>query len=360
MRKIRLGNLKVGMTIAQNLYSGSGSIILSASTVVQQAHIDRLRRLGVSEVVIDDARVSDLELHESISEHTKIRAIGVLKQVFESVARAARVEDIDIQYDKVRSVVQDIESDLASSDSDIVTLVDSYIPDDYLAVHSLNVAILSMMVAKRSGIGSKTMEIGVGALLHDVAIPLIPNEITHKRSALDASEIEIIRRHPALGLKIMRQIKQSSPYARAIVYQHHERHDGSGYPRGLRGDEIDPLARIVAVADTYSAMVEPRPHRDRWPRQEAFEYLMSAAGYEFDHQTVQACLRHVAPYPVGTMVKLNTGETGVVIRVSKGLGTRPVVRVFTDKDGTNLAKTYDLDLATAENQTKLIAEVCDD
>lgn len=360
MRKIRLKNLKIGMTIAQNLYSGSGSIVVPASTVVQQVHIDRLSELGVREVAIDDPRVRDIDLHESISENTKVRAIGLLKQIFESVAMATRLEDIDIQYDKVRKVAGDIEDDLSSSKSDIVTLADCHVPDDYLAVHSLNVAILSMMVAKRSGLGSKTLEVGAGALLHDVAIPLIPREITHKKGPLDSGEEDSMRKHPALGLQILRCDKQSSAYVRAVVYQHHERHDGSGYPRGLRGDEIDPLARIVAVADAYAAMVEPGPYRAILPRQEAFEYLMSAAGYEFDRQTVQGCLLYLAPYPVGTMVKLNTGEKGVVIRVSKGLGMRPVVRVFTDKDGRNLAKTYDLDLALSENQTKLIAEVCDD
>jgi HD-GYP domain-containing protein (c-di-GMP phosphodiesterase class II) len=217
-----------------------------------------------------------------------------------------------------------------------------------------------MTVAKRSGLGSRTMEVGVGALLHDVSIPLLPREITHKRGPLDESEEESVRKHPALGLQILRRIKHSGPYARAIVYQHHERHDGSGYPRGLRGDEIDPLARIVSVADAYSAMVEPRPYREGQPRQEVFEYLMSAAGYEFGRETVQGCLQYLAPYPVGTMVRLNTGEKGVVVRVSKGLGTRPVVRVFTDKDGRNLAQTYDLDLAQSANQTKLITVVCDD
>jgi HD-GYP domain-containing protein (c-di-GMP phosphodiesterase class II) len=360
MRKIRLRNLKIGMTIAQNLYSGSGSIVVPASTVVQQVHIDRLRELGVSEVMIDDPRVSDIDLHESISEDTKIRAIDLLKEIFQSVAVATRLEDIDLQYDKVRRVVQDIEADLAATKSDIVTLVDCHIADDYLVIHSLNVAILSMTVAKRSGLGSRTMEVGVGALLHDVSIPLLPREITHKRGPLDESEEESVRKHPALGLQILRRIKHSGPYARAIVYQHHERHDGSGYPRGLRGDEIDPLARIVSVADAYSAMVEPRPYREGQPRQEVFEYLMSAAGYEFGRETVQGCLQYLAPYPVGTMVRLNTGEKGVVVRVSKGLGTRPVVRVFTDKDGRNLAQTYDLDLAQSANQTKLITVVCDD
>ena len=356
MRKIRLKNLKIGMTIAQNLYSGSGSIVVPASTVVQQVHIDRLSELGVREVAIDDPRVRDIDLHESISENTKVRAIGLLKQIFESVAMATRLEDIDIQYDKVRKVAGDIEDDLSSSKSDIVTLADCHVPDDYLAVHSLNVAILSMMVAKRSGLGSKTLEVGAGALLHDVAIPLIPREITHKKGPLDSGEEDSMRKHPALGLQILRRVKQSSAYARAVVYQHHERHDGSG----SAVVETDVRFEDVAVADAYSAMVEPRPYRDILPPQEAFEYLMSAAGYEFDRQTVQGCLLYLAPYPVGTMVKLNTGEKGVVIRVSKGLGTRPVVRVLTDKDGRDSTPTYDLDLALSENQTKLIAEVCDD
>ena len=360
MRKISVKNLKVGMTIAQNIYSPSGSIVVPANTAVQQVHIDRLRGLGIREVVIDDPRVRDLELSESISEKTRTEALAVLRLVFDAVARSTRLEEIDIPYSDVRRIVLEIESDLASNKSDIVTLIDCPSPEEYLEIHSLNVAILSIMVVKRAGLGSRTMEVGIGALLHDIGMPLIPREIRLKNGPLTDEEREKVRKHPALGLAILRQVSGSSPYARAIVYQHHERHDGSGYPRGLRGSEIDPLARIVSVADTYTAMTEPRPYRDRLSPQEAYDYLMSAAGFEFDHQTVQGTLLYIAPYPVGTMVKLNTGEKGVVTHVSKGLGTRPVVRVFYDPEGRALPKTYDLDLSAAENQTRLIVEVCDD
>lgn len=360
MRKLALKNLKVGMAIAQNIYSASGSIVVPAGTVVQQVHIDRLSSLGIHDVVIDDPRVRDLVLPESISEQTRVKAIGLLRRVHDAVAHAARLDDIQVPFDDVRRVVSDIEEDLAAQKGDIITLIECPSPDDYLVIHSLNVAMLSIIVAKRAGLGSRTMEVGVGALLHDIGMSLIPREIRLKRGKLEPEEMEKVRKHPALGLAILRKISGSSPYARAIVYQHQERHDGSGYPRGLRGNEIDPLARVVSVADTYAAMTEPRPYRDRLLPQEAYDYLTSAAGFEFDHQTVQGTLLYVAPYPVGTMVKLNTGEKGVVTCVSKGLGTRPAIRVFYDSEGRALAKPYDLDLSVSENQTRLVTEVCDD
>lgn len=360
MRKLAVKNLKIGMTIAQSIYSTSGSIVIPAGTVVQQAHIDRLRNLGIHDVVIDDPRVRDLVIPESISERTRVEAIGLLRQVHDSVSRVTRIEDIEIPYDGVLEVVSDIEDDLAEQASDIVTLIDCPSPDDYLEIHSLNVAILSIATARRAGLGARTKDVGVGALLHDVGMSLIPDEIRLKRGKLEPEEMETVRKHPALGLAILRQVSRSSVYACAIVYQHHERHDGSGYPRGLRGTEIDPLARIVSVADAYCAMTEPRPYRQRLLPQEAYDYLMSAAGFEFDLQTVQGTLMYVAPYPVGTMVKLNTGEKGVVTRVLKGLGTRPAIRVFYDAEGKALAKPFDLDLSDTENQTRLVTEVCDD
>lgn len=359
MRKIGLRNIKIGMIIASNVYSSSGSIVIPAKTVLQQVHIDRLRELGVRDVLIEDPRVRDLDVPESITDDTRVAAISLLKRVFQNVASASRLEDIEIPYTEIRDIVSEIEEDLAASKADIVSLIECPI-DDYLVFHSLNVAILSVMVARRSGLGSRVLDIGTGALLHDVAMPLIPKEVTRKKGTLTDSDLEVIRKHPTVGLKILRQISSCSAYVRAIVYQHQERYDGSGYPRGLRGEEIDPLARIVAVADTYCAMVEPRPHRDPYPPQYAYEYMLSAAGFEFDHQTVQGCLLYLAPYPVGSMVRLNTGEKGVVTHVSKGLGTRPMVRVFYDAQGKTLAKTYDLDLSAGENQTRLIAEVCDD
>ncbi len=129
-----------------------------------------------------------------------------------------------------------------------------------------------------------------------------------------------------------------------VALQHHERMDGSGYPYGLMGDDINFLSRICACADAYDALTVDRPYRKRFSYAEAHEYLMGNAGRMFDVQVVTTMVRHIAPYPVGETVRLSSGELAVVVKLNEGLPIRPLVRVLEDSKGNALSKPKDLGL----------------
>jgi HD-GYP domain-containing protein (c-di-GMP phosphodiesterase class II) len=288
---------------------------------------------------------------QSISEQTVARGTRILSGLHRHLAAAASPDDIDIPYNDLSGLVEMIEDDLVEVGSEVVSLAPCSEPEDYFYVRPMNIAAVSVWVARKAGLARRTTDIGLGALLCDIGFALI------RESPISDREMQ---RHPEYGLRILRLDSRFTAWSRAIVFQHHERHDGSGYPRKLQGEGIDPLSRIVSVADTYCSLVSSgNPSGARLGSQEAFEYVMSAAGFEFDHTTVLGVMQYVAPYPVGTVVRLNTGETAVVTRVFKGLTTRPNVRVIADRNGREVCEADEMVLADSKNQTTLITEICD-
>jgi len=129
-----------------------------------------------------------------------------------------------------------------------------------------------------------------GALLHDIGKMAIPDEILHKPGPLTPEEMAVMRRHPQYAYELLWPIRYLRP-ALDIPYCHHERWDGSGYPRGLRGEEIPLAARIFAVVDVWDALSNPRPYRPAWPQDKVRAYLQEQAGRQFDPEVVAAFLR---------------------------------------------------------------------
>ncbi len=164
------------------------------------------------------------------------------------------------------------------------------IRDNETFQHTVRVAQIAIAIARRFNLDTQTIEnLRRGALLHDVGKLGIPDTILRKPGPLDSEEQDIMRRHALLGYKLLKPIKYLEG-ALVVPYCHHERWDGTGYPRRLKGEEIPLLARIFAVADVYDAMTSDRPYRPALSAQEAIEYIRSQSGRHFDPQSVEAFL----------------------------------------------------------------------
>jgi HD-GYP domain-containing protein (c-di-GMP phosphodiesterase class II) len=157
--------------------------------------------------------------------------------------------------------------------------------------HSQRVTETSLLLAKTMGLSeTELVHIRRGALLHDLGKLGVPDSILNKPDRLTEEETEYMRRHPALAYELLMPIEFLRP-ALDIPYCHHERWDGSGYPRGLKGEEIPLPARIFAVSDVYDALTSDRPYRAAWPQDKALEYIRERSGKEFDSRVVEAFLR---------------------------------------------------------------------
>jgi HD-GYP domain-containing protein (c-di-GMP phosphodiesterase class II) len=207
------------------------------------------------------------------------------------------------------------------------------------------VAILSLVIGREVGLNDRALfDLGIGAMLYDIGMASVPKEIVGGGPDLELSKLETLHKHTEEGFKILQQNQMISATAQSIALQHHEKYDGTGYPRGLSGDQIHIYAKIVAVADVYDSLLSDRPNRPKFQPHEAYEYIITAGGFDFDLDIIQAFTRCIAPYPVGTMVQLNTGEQGVVSKITWGLATRPTIRLFYDKDGNSINGKIDIDL----------------
>ena len=159
------------------------------------------------------------------------------------------------------------------------------IPFDYRTyTHSVNVAVFGIALAHKLGRYSRATinTIGSGLILHDLGKVLIDRTILNKHDAFDESEWVIMKRHPEEGAKLLRTMGQVSEEALIIVEDHHERLDGSGYPRGLKGDDIHPHARIAAIADVFDALTTQRPHRPALGSFQALEIMRNEMCHGLD------------------------------------------------------------------------------
>lgn len=199
------------------------------------------------------------------------------------------------------------------------------------------------MTAIAMGCGrSDLQDIGLGAFLHDLGKIMIPISILNKNARLLPEEYDEIKKHPYYGYDMLKNEFMSNGTSGIIAYEHHERVDGSGYPNGLKSEDIHQFSKIVAVADVYDALVSDRPYRKAFQPHQVLEIFESQSG-GFDSTCLQLFFRHVAAYPVGTIVGLNTGLIGVVVFNQVGFTTRPRVRIIGTKEYDTVS-AYEIDL----------------
>ena len=201
--------------------------------------------------------------------------------------------------------------------------------DNYTYSHSLNVGILSAMLASEMGISHNRLEdLTLCALMHDIGKLDIPIEIINKNGPVTPSEFDIIKTHPLKGVERMRKCFNLSTEVLPGIQSHHEKVDGSGYPFGYIGTQIPLFGRILAVADVYDALTSQRSYRKAWHPKEALEYIIAGSDSQFDFDLVQIFSHLISVYPTGALVKLSDGSTAVVVKNHPENIFRPCIRLL--------------------------------
>ncbi|WP_326998719.1 HD-GYP domain-containing protein [Cohnella kolymensis] len=249
--------------------------------------------------------------------------------------------------------MSDILSDLANQKNMLFNLTHLHASDGYLFHHSVNVAILSGIVGIAKGYNrNQLMDLGVGALLFDIGMTYFPDQLWQKRTQLNKEERERLSKHTEEGFNLLRKQFDISLLSAHCALQHHERYDGTGYPRGLKGEEIHEYARIVAIADVYCALTSARPYRKAYSPNEAIEFLYANGNRWFDLELIKIFVNHIAVYPLATTVLLNTGQIGVVAAINPTSSNRPIIRIIAEtEDAPQLLVPYEVDLSKQMNIT---------
>ncbi len=220
--------------------------------------------------------------------------------------------------------------------------------DRSLTAHALDACILSLVVAIESGLDRLTQEqVGMGALLHDAGYVRLPRNLVRKRNECSGQDKTLLEQHCTLGVALLSEHPGMHEDVLRIVREHHERADGSGFPGGLGHDQISRPAQIVGIVDFYDGMVSRRgAHPAMIPHDAVRQLFLAGERGHFEKSLVELMIRSIGVYPVGSLVRLNTGEQAVVVGVNPQQRLKPVVKVTTDPQGGSYTTPIEVDLAT--------------
>ncbi|NLM51228.1 MAG: HD-GYP domain-containing protein [Firmicutes bacterium] len=357
MRKMRICRLRPGMILAKAIYGPDGQLLLNKGVELKGMYIAGLQRMDIQYVYVYDPLMEDVEEVQVVSDVTKHQTIKVMKKTF-GCLKANGLEYGQLMNRRFLNTVEKLIDEVLANKDIVYNLDNIRYTDDYTFTHSVNVCILSLLVASGLQLSRNNLkEMAVGALLHDVGKLWVDENILKKEGSLTPAEFEQIKRHPLFGYDILSEQANIAPTSIKIALQHHERCDGSGYPYQLVKKEIHQYSRLVMIVDVFDALTADRPYRKALPPHKAVEIILSFKG-AYDTEMIRLFLDHIAVYPLGTALRLNNGDLGLVVKNKKGRPFQPVVRICKNKNGRFYASPFDIDLAETKNLfiTEILSE----
>jgi HD-GYP domain-containing protein (c-di-GMP phosphodiesterase class II) len=374
IKKISIDRLQPGMFVHDlNWSSNSGHLIHGHFSVADEPQIAALRELGVRELYIDtvlgdDAREaptmqdvrSGLEaqlleigqgaennfsrdVHEEIEQARSVHESATLfVGNLMSQVRTGALEDVGHE---LLDLAQGLNLSVSRNPHALISLAQVRDRDDYTFLHSVGSAILMGAFCRTLHLGGEAgRHLVIGALLHDVGKMRVDNAILNKPGCLTAEEFEHIKQHVRFGEEILAEQPLLAETSLMVARQHHERLDGTGYPRGLDEREISHFGQMAAIVDVYDALTSERVYHSAMEPVEVILKLLEWSGQHLNGELVQHFIRTVGAFPDGTLVRLASGRLAQVIRQGVGGGVRPVVRMVYDTASRREITSPDIDL----------------
>ncbi len=344
LKNINISELVKGMFVEAIVEQAGHLSIKTRGLVRTQSTIENLKKAGVQVLKID--------LSRSQHQHsTNLPTTDNAESPAESVSMEEELGHASALYDQTKTLqkrlLKDLEAgrsiDLEDTSQAAEALIDSIFrnehalsfvaqmksKDEYLYQHGVNCATLMTLFGKHIGIARDTInKLAVGALLADVGKIHIPNDLISKPEPLNDADYEIVKQHVDYSWEIASSMSEINNESLDVIAQHHERLDGSGYPKGLRGEEISLFGRMMAIVDTYEAMTSNRPHKDSVTALTAYSIMKKGNPGAYDNDLLNQFIRCIGVYPVGTLVKLRSGKLGIVLKPSQNSPLKPVVNIF--------------------------------
>jgi putative nucleotidyltransferase with HDIG domain len=267
-------------------------------------------------------------------------AVSVAGDVWDSAQSEGRPDPT-----VARTMIDGLAQAVAQNRTALLALTTLKNYDNYTFTHMVNVSILTMGQARGLGLdGPLLREFGLAALMHDIGKVRTPIEILNKPDKLTDIEFDIMKRHVVDGAEILRMTPEVPALAPVVAFEHHLRTDGSGYPAGVTRSSLNVGTMLCSIADVYDAMRSQRNYQQSFPTDRILAVLKRNDGQQFDQHLVRRFVQLIGIYPVGNLVRLNTGDVAVVRNIYAPDPYRPQVRVLIDRDGKRLELPYDLNL----------------
>ena len=251
--------------------------------------------------------------------------------------------------DELARIASGVVASLGANDT-LVQRVLQHDAGDYLVNNAVNVAIVSVKIAEGLRYeAAKLEQVALAGLLHDLGMFVLPDSLVYKTEALTEEELQYVREHPQQGARLFNNVGEAYPCVGRVILQEHERRDGSGYPNRLTGDQIDEMALVIGLADVFDALMSSRPYRRGVSPHRAICALLVNGKTVFPYHLLKALVDQLSIYPLGTTVRLNTGETGVVSQLNRQYPLRPILQVSQQAVSAHApaSKTVDLRAETS-------------
>ena len=374
IRKIHVDQLKPGIFIHDfNCKMTGENVLINQTLIKSEKAIEIIRSWGIKEVFIDTARGIDIAhtktvrkmprstdkaLHKmavaqpsvspkiplkeeiQLARNIKKEAVGIIQRALNS-AQEGKPLEAEYAYD----LIEKMEESVSRNQDALILLTRIRRKDEYTLMHSISVGSLVLAFCKFCNISHEmTMNLAVGALFHDIGKIKIPLSILNKPGKLTDEEFKIMKRHAEYSAKAMEKAKGLPTEAHDMAMHHHERFDGSGYPDGLKGDEIQFGSQMAAICDVYDAITSVRCYKDGIDSVTGLKKLYKWSDYHFNKELTFKFIHCIGVYPIGSCVKLENNLIGVVIGSTDNV-LQPLVRVFYNDQKKADMPIEDLDLS---------------
>lgn len=384
---IDVSELRIGLYVYLDLRWFEHPFALSHFKIKTEEQIRTIRGLGLKQVRYSPD-LSDRESPDETAAPAEqsardevspviAKALAAKKAMIERIrvqrASAARIENAFIV---TASTIREVEKNILTKPAETVksaTLLVNQISESILSApelaihvmgdmaggeelyfHSLNVTMLSLMLARDLGVPQEAVTaLGMGALFHDIGRAEIPSRILLKVEPLTQAELHLYEQHCDYGVTLGKRLGFSPPVL-AVIHQHHEMFDGSGYPQRLKGESINLLARIVGLANYYDELCNPVNIANALMPHEALSLMFAKLRGKFDPRLLQLLIRRLGVYPPGTVVQLSNGAMAMVATVNTGQPMKPILVVYDESVPRDEAILIDLSLESDLNIAKAI------
>ncbi|MFC3115647.1 HD-GYP domain-containing protein [Cellvibrio fontiphilus] len=260
-----------------------------------------------------------------------------------------------IKVEQARALVEEISSSVLRQPHALISLARLKNADEYTYMHSVAVCALMIALARQLALDEEMVrEAGFAGLLHDLGKVGIPNKVLNKPGKLTDSEFSVVKSHPEVGARILMENYDVSPLVLDVCLHHHEKVDGTGYPHGLKGENISLFAKMGAVCDVYDAITSNRPYKKGWAPADSIRKMAEWSKGHFDEAVFQAFVKTVGIYPTGSLVRLESGRLAVVVEQNENSLLNPKVKIFFSAKTKMPILQETLDLAALKGKDKII------
>lgn len=354
MRLIPIECARPGTYLGKTIYDDTGRVLLKTGVLLSEKLISKIKELQILSIYIVD-EYSQNEIDDIIKPELRSKSISIIKETFKNIesltnissniskSKNSLLKQQEEYFKSINDIAEELLDNILQNKNILVSLVDIKSMDNYTYQHSVNVAVLSLVLGIALKLTkSELIDLCIGALLHDIGKVLIPNEIITKEGPLTFEEFNKIKEHSRSGYDYISKNNSIKSVSKVIALQHHERVDGLGYPDGLNGTKIHKFAKIVSIADVYDALTSDRCYRRAMCASDALEYIMANVNTLFDFEIVQVFSKIIVPFPFGTIVKLSTGDVAIVQETQPNFPLRPTVKIVKSNDTANEGKIVNL------------------